>query len=179
MIASVPVPRLRVDVRVFIMSSQYNWNITLFGSCDLDCTCIARLETRSMYYGYRLLVGSNLAICHHLLWYKCRYKLAKLITIIFIIFLCCTYILGGMVIFLDVSRIISEGGKITVLAQITNRLYCSLRFLVKVAKYPLLAQITNRADCSLRFPTNNYSLQCFIHSFNVTVNYKYYCSSAN
>ena len=46
-----------------------------------------------------------------------------------------------MVIFLDVSRIISEGGKITVLAQITNRLYCSLRFLVKVAKYPLLAQI--------------------------------------
>ena len=91
---------------VFIMSSQYNWNITLFGSCDLDCTCIARLETRSTYYGYRLLVGSNLAICHHLLWYKCRYKLAKLITIIFIIFLCCTYILGGMVIFLDVSRII-------------------------------------------------------------------------
>ena len=82
-------------------------------------------------------------------------------------------------IFLDVSRIISEGGKITVLAQITNRLYRSLRFLVKVAKYPLLAQITNRADCSLRFPTNNYSLQCFIHSFNVTVNYKYYCSSAN
>ena len=68
-----------------------------------------------------------------------------------------------MVIFLDVSRIISEGGKITVLAQITNRLYCSLRFLVKVAKYPLLAQITNRADCSLRFPTNNYTI-CIVEN---------------
>jgi len=67
-------------VRVFIMYSQYNWNITLFGSCELDCTCIARLETRSMYYGYQLLVGFNLAsYVIHLLCYKCRYKLAKII----------------------------------------------------------------------------------------------------
>ena len=51
-----------MHVRVFIMYSQYNWNITLFGSCELDCTCIARLETRSMYYGYQLLVGFNLAL---------------------------------------------------------------------------------------------------------------------
>jgi hypothetical protein len=80
LVASVPVPRLRVDVRVFIMYSQYNWNITLFGSCELDCTCIARLETRSMYYGYQLLVGFNLALyVIHLLCYKCRYKLAKII----------------------------------------------------------------------------------------------------